>query len=195
VDSHVPLTTERAKRHVQDWLCEFVVGLNLCPFARPLLGEPCLRIAVCEESAEAALHAAFLGELDLLQASPEQQIATTLLVFPHALRDFDAYLEFFDSAQELLVDAGLEGLVQLASFHPQYRFAGEPADAASHYSNRSPYPIIHLLREEMLSRVLEDFVGPERIPERNIEALNAIGAAELERRRQAILCRQGRDTI
>ena len=189
------LTADAAKRQVQDWLREFVVGLNLCPFARPLLGEPRLRIAVCEESTDAALHTAFLSELDLLQASPEQQIATTLLVYPHALRDFDDYLEFFASAQDLLVNAGLEGLVQLASFHPHYRFAGEPKDAASHYSNRSPYPIIHLLREEMLSRVLDDFVGPERIPERNIEALNAIGAIELERRCQAILSRQGRDTI
>lgn len=191
----VPLTTERATRHVQEWLREFVVGMNLCPFARPLLGEPCLRIAVCEESSEAALHIAFLRELDLLQASPEQEIATTLLVFVQALRDFDTYLDFFSGAQDLLVEAGLEGIVQIASFHPQYRFAGEPKNAASHYSNRSPYPIIHLLREDMLSRVLENFVGPESIPERNIEALTAIGAAELERRSQAILSRKGPDTI
>lgn len=190
-----PLTTECATRHVQDWLSEFVVGLNLCPFARPLLGEPCLRIAICEEKSGAALHNAFLRELDLLQASPEQEIATTLLVFVQALRDFDTYLDFVAGAQDLLVEAGLEGVVQLASFHPQYRFAGEPKNAASHYSNRSPYPIIHLLREDMLSRVLEDFVGPERIPERNIKALNAIGAAELERRSQAILAQKGRDSI
>jgi hypothetical protein len=181
--------TDRANRHVQDWLREFVVGLNLCPFARPLLHDPSLRIAVCEERDAAALRTAFLRELDLLQSSPEQQIATTLLVFPNALRDFNAYLAFFASAQDLLADAGLEGLVQLASFHPRYRFAGEALDAASHYSNRSPYPIIHFLREEMLSRVLGDFADPERIPERNIEALNAIGAYELERRCQAILCR------
>lgn len=168
---------------------EFVVGLNLCPFARPLLGAPSLRIAVCEESDEAALRTFFLRELDLLQSSPEQQIATTLLVFPDALRDFNAYLVFFADAQDLLVDAGLEGLVQLASFHPRYCFAGEALDAASHYSNRSPYPIVHLLREDMLSRVLDDFVEPERIPERNIESLNAIGADELERRCQAILSR------
>lgn len=183
------LATDRATRHVQDWLREFVVGLNLCPFARPLLGEPSLRIAVCEETMEPALRAAFLRELDLLQRSPEQQIATTLVVFPNALRSFDAYLDFFSSAQDLLVEAGLEGLVQLASFHPHYLFAGEAQDAASHYSNRSPYPIIHLLREDMLSRVLEDFVDPQRIPQRNIESLNALGAAELARRCQAILSR------
>jgi hypothetical protein len=190
-----PPTSDRALRHVQDWLREFVVGLNLCPFARPLLGDPSLRIAICEESDVQALRSSFLRELDLLQGSPEQQIATTLLVFPKALRDFAMYLEFFATAQELLVDGGLEGLVQLASFHPRYCFAGEAPDAASHYSNRSPYPIIHLLREEMLSRVLEDFVDPGRIPERNIEALNALGVPELERRCQAILSRHGRATI
>ncbi len=181
--------TDYAQRHVRAWLQEFVVGLNLCPFARPLLGDPSLRIAVCEASDAQVLRSAFLQELDLLQRSTEQQIATTLLVFPNALRKFDAYLQFFEDAQELLVEAGLEGLVQLASFHPLYRFAGEAPDAASHYSNRSPYPIIHLLREDMLSRVLEDFVDPQRIPDRNIETLNAIGVAELERRWQAILSR------
>ena len=102
------------------------------------------------------MRSAFLQELDLLQRSTEQDIATTLLAFPHALHDFADYLWFLDDAQELLQEAGLEGVVQLASFHPQYRFAGEAPDAASHYSNRAPYPLIHLLREDMLSRVLED---------------------------------------
>ena len=189
------LLIEDAERHVQEWLREFVVGLNLCPFARPLLGDPALRIALCEETDEAALRAVFLRELDLLQGSTEQEIATRLLVFPRALGDFDAYLDFFAVAQELLVDAGLEGLVQLATFHPRYRFSGEAPDAASHYSNRSPYPIIHLLREAMVSRVLEDFANPERIPERNIALLNVLGVAELERRCQAILSPQGRATI
>lgn len=183
--------TDRVQQRVHEWLREFVVGLNLCPFARPLLGEPSLRIALCDETAEAALRTAVLRELDLLQGSPENEIATTLLVFPNALSDFATYLRFFASAEDLLVDAGLEGLVQLASFHPSYRFAGEAPEAASHYSNRSPYPIIHLLREEMLSRALEGFVDPERIPARNIESLNALGVAELERRWQAIVSRQG----
>jgi len=177
------------QRHVQDWLREFVVGLNLCPFARPLLGDPRLRIAICDERDETALRTAFLRELDLLQGSDEQRIATTLLVFPSALVDFESYLEFLASAQDLLSLAGLDGLVQLASFHPRYLFAGEPPGAASHYSNRSPYPMVHLLREDMVSHALEGFPDPGRIPARNIEALNAIGAPELERRCQAILSR------
>jgi len=180
------LSVSAAQRHIRAWLDEFVVGLNLCPFARPLLDANNLRIAICEGSAPQALHRAFLLELDLLQGSTEQEIATTLLAFPHALSDFDDYLAFLDHAQQLLAESGLEGLVQLASFHPQYRFAGEGGDAASHYSNRAPYPLIHLLREDMLSRVLDEFTGPDKIPDRNIETLDAIGMEELERRWQAI---------
>ncbi len=181
--------TGNAERHIRLWLDDFVVGLNLCPFARPLLGAPNLRIAICAASDNAAMRSAFLQELDLLQRSTEQEIATTLLAFPRALQNFADYLWFLDDAQELLLEAGLEGVVQLASFHPQYRFAGEAPDAASHYSNRAPYPLIHLLREDMLSRALEEFANPERIPDRNIETLNAIGAEELERRWQELFSR------
>jgi uncharacterized protein len=181
--------TGLVERHIRLWLDDFVVDLNLCPFARPLLNASNLRIAVCEASDEAALRRAFLQELNLLQRSTEQDIATTLLAFPHALQDFEDYLWFLDDAQELLREARLEGVVQLASFHPQYRFAGEAPDAASHYSNRAPYPLIHLLREDMLTRALEEFATPERIPGRNIETLNAIGVEELERRWHAIFSR------
>ena len=174
------------ERHIRAWLDEFVVGLNLCPFARPLLGAKNLRIAICEDSAPEALRRAFLLELDLLQRCTEQEVATTLLAFPHALTDFDDYLVFLDQAQQLLVESGLEGLVQLASFHPKYRFEGEDESAASHYSNRAPYPLIHLLREDMLSRALDEFTDPEKIPDRNIETLDEVGVDELERRWQAI---------
>jgi uncharacterized protein len=172
--------------HIRRWLDDFVVGLNLCPFARPLLGAPNLRIALCEDTDLAAMRRAFLLELDLLQRSSEQDVATTLLAFPNALQDFEDYLDYLEDAQGLLHDAGLDYLVQLASFHPDYRFAGEAPDAASHYSNRAPYPIIHLLREDMLTRALADFVDPQRIPDRNIETLNGMGSEELARRWQAL---------
>ena len=178
--------TGHVERHIRRWLDDFVVGLNLCPFARPLLGAANLRIAVCEETDTMAMRRAFLQELDLLQRSAEQDVATTLLAYPQALQDFDDYLDFLEDAQDLLLDSGLEGLVQLASFHPDYRFAGEAPDAASHYSNRAPYPIIHLLREDMLTRALEDFADPERVPERNVETLTAIGVDELEKRWRAL---------
>jgi hypothetical protein len=174
--------TETVEGRVRAWLERFIVGLNLCPFARPLLGVPTLRIATANGTGGAALRRAFLQELDLLQRSSEQEIATTLLVFPAALRNFHDYLDFLDEAQALLVEAGLEGVVQLASFHPCYQFAGEDFDAPGNYSNRSPYPLIHLLREEMLTRVLADDTDPDAIPARNIATLERIGVDELERR-------------
>ena len=172
----------QAEAHIRTWLADCVVGLNLCPFARPLLGAARLRIAICGETRPQALRQAFLQELDLLQRSAEEDIATTLLAFPAALGDFHDYLDFLDEAQALLAEAGLEGVVQLASFHPRYLFAGEAVDAPGHYSNRSPYPLVHLLREEMLSRVLADGADPDQIPARNIATLEAIGVAGLERR-------------
>lgn len=171
-----------AEARTRRWLAEFVVGLNLCPFTRPVLDTEQLRIAVCGDSDPESLQRAFLLELDLLQSRPESDIATSLLVFTAALGEFDDYLDFLALAQDLLADAGLEGLVQLASFHPDYLFEGEDESAASHFSNRSPYPTLHLIREDMLERVLVDFPEPELIPERNIETLGDIGSEELRRR-------------
>lgn len=171
-----------AEEQTRRWLTEFVVGLDLCPFARPMLDNPQLRIAVCDVVEDNALGQFFLGELDLLQTTAESEVATSLLVFNAALGDFDDYLDFLDFAQQLLVDAGLEGLVQLASFHPRYHFEGEPEHAASQFSNRSPWPTIHLIREDMLSRVLGDFPDPDAIPGRNVLTLEGLGVEELQSR-------------
>ena len=168
------------------WLETFVVGLNLCPFARPFLADAALRVSVCEAHSVDALTRFFLEELDLIQSCDEQDIATALLVMPQALADFDDYLGFLQHAQSLLADTGLVGTLQLASFHPEYLFEGEPADGASHYSNRSPFPMIHLLREDMLTRVLGEDADPERIVQRNLATLTALGRDELVRRWRAL---------
>ena len=183
------MVTDNAECHIRRWLRQFVVDLNLCPFARPFLEAPNLRIAICEKSQVAEVQEVLLQEMNLLRSSTEQEVATTLLAVPFALSDFEDYLQFVDEAQAMLVGAGLEGILQLASFHPHYRFAGEPPESASHFSNRSPYPLVHLLREDMVSRALKHFVDPEQIPNRNIEALNAIGVDALERRWQALFAR------
>jgi uncharacterized protein len=182
----MPATADSVESTVRAWLESFVVGLNLCPFARPLLGADNLRIVSCEQTEAAALQRAFLEELDRLQASSEAAIATTLLAFPQALTGFEEYLDFLDECQQLLVESGLEGVLQLASFHPRYRFEGEDEAGSSHYSNRAPYPIIHFLRESMLTRVLADYPDPEAIPGNNIATLSAIGVTELKRRWQAL---------
>ena len=176
-----------AEQHTRRWLEEFVVGLNLCPFARPVLDSPQLYIATCAAAEESALQHFFLTELDRVQSSTESEIATSLLVFTGALDKFNDYLDFLGLAQELLIEAGLEGVIQLASFHPDYQFAGEPVDAASHFSNRSPWPTIHLIREDMLERVLQGFPDPEGIPDRNVERLEQMGRAELQGRWDALV--------
>jgi hypothetical protein len=186
--SNVPDVVEK---RIRAWLETFVVGLKLCPFAGPYVQRnnalaSRLRISICREIEAEALHRAFLQELDCLQSCSEQSVATTLLVFPNALQSFDEYLDFLDDAQSVLEPAGLEGLVQLASFHPQYQFEGEPEGAASHYSNRAPYPLIHLLREDMLERVLLEFPNPEGIPGENIKTLEELGVSELKVRYRAL---------
>ena len=170
------------EQHIRDWLQTFIVELNLCPFARPVVASDGLRIEICESADLDQLHRAFLIELDLIQQSSEQEIATTLFVMPNALVDFDEYLMFVDNAEALIEELGLDGTIQLASFHPEYLFDGEAENSASHFSNRSPYPVIHFLREDMLSAALEEFPNPEQIPLRNISTLEKIGRAEIELR-------------
>jgi uncharacterized protein len=178
----MPIPVSEVEGHTRAWLESFVVGLNLCPFARPMLNTDKLRISVSNaESAEGRARD-FLGELDLLQRSSEEQLATTLVVFPASLASFEDYLDFLEEAQTLLLAAGLDGTVQLASFHPDYQFEGDDATAPGNFSNRSPYPVIHLLRESMLTRALSEFPDPQKIPEKNIRVLESIGEAELRRR-------------
>jgi len=177
---------DKAEREIRAWLDTFVIGLDLCPFARPLQHSDKLRICVSDARTDGELHRAFLGELDLLQTKSDVEIATTLLAFPHRLSEFDDFLGFLHESQKLIESAGLEGVIQLASFHPRYQFEGTEPDAAENYSNRSPYPILHLLREDMLTRSLQDFSQPELIPERNIAALDKIGAKALRSRWQKL---------
>ena len=175
------------EQQIRAWLEQFVVGLNLCPFAAPVVSSEGLRIKICDATEIDKIMQSFLAELDLIQSTSESDIATTLLVIPNALNDFEEYLDVIDLAEELLSEVGLEGVIQLASFHPSYQFAEEPAESASHFSNRSPYPLIHFLREEMVASALKSYANPEEIPTRNIKTLQTIGRDTIERRWQPIL--------
>ena len=168
------------ERKTLGWVQDFVVGLNLCPFARPLLASDALRVTVCEATDDEGVAGSLLDEVELIQKASESEVATTLVVFPNALQRFDAYLAFLDGAQQLIDEMDLLGVLQLASFHPDYQFAGEPIEAASHFTNRAPFPMIHLLREEMVTRALEAYPNPEQIPERNIQKLEDLGRERLQ---------------
>lgn len=178
-DQNIPEVV--AERKTRAWLAEFVVGLNLCPFARPVVTSDTLRVVVCLAEGEEGVAKALLDEIDFIQRVSETEVATTLLIYPKALTQFDEYLAFLDGAELLLEEVNLNGVLQLASFHPDYRFAGESIDAASHYTNRAPFPMIHLLREDMVTRALETFPSPEQIPERNIRLLKDLGVEHIQK--------------
>ncbi|MEP5765827.1 MAG: DUF1415 domain-containing protein [Halieaceae bacterium] len=173
---------DKAETQVRQWLRDCVVALDLCPFAAPVLRDQSLRIAVSTAASEADQLQDFLRELDRLQASPEAEIATTLLVLSRGPAEFEDFLDLVDAAQQLLEEAGLEGTLQLAHFHPAYCFAGEDPAGVSHLTNRSPLPVIHLLRESMLSRAVDAYPDTAAIPQRNIERLESLSPQELQRR-------------
>ena len=163
----------------RQWVETMVVGLNLCPFAAPVVRDNSLRYAVTQAQESESLVAAFLAEIELILAADEKDISTTLFIVPAGLEDFYDYLDYLRLFEELLQEAGLEGVLQLASFHPGYLFAGVPEDDLSHWSNRSPWPAFHIIREAEMGRALTHYANPEQIPERNIQRLRELGRAGL----------------
>jgi hypothetical protein len=157
------------------WLEKAVIGLNLCPFARAVHVGNQIRYAVSDAQTPEALLADLARELQTLAAADPAEVETTLLIHPWALVDFLDYNDFLDVADAAVEELGLTGTIQVASFHPQYRFADTEPDAIENYSNRSPYPMLHLLREESVERAVAAFPDAGRIPELNIETLRRIG--------------------
>jgi hypothetical protein len=168
------------------WVSAVVVGLNLCPFARRVLEGGLIRYAVSQATDGDSLLTALAGELRTLVAAPRTEIETTLLIHPWALAYFLDYNDFLSDAERLLRDLGLGGVVQVAGFHPDYQFAGTAPDAAENYTNRSPHPMLHLLREESVTEVAGDPMAMAEIPRRNIETLNGLGRAAMRARLKAV---------
>lgn len=166
----------------EQWVREVVVGLNLCPFAAEPLKLGRIRYAVCGETAPDDIFRSLLLEMEALINRPEAAVETSLFIVPQGLESFDDFLEILYSADEAIPEAGLDGVLQLASFHPDYRFEGATRDDPANYTNRSPFPMFHLIREESLERALSSYPNPELIPQRNIETLRSLGLAEVQRR-------------
>lgn len=155
-----------------DWIESVVVGHNFCPFAKRELRRNAVRYALAEGGAEAAL-AALLDECRHLDADAGTE--TTLLILPDGFDDFEDYLDLTAMAEDLLAGHGYDGVYQVASFHPEYRFADADADDAANYTNRSPYPMWHLLREDSLSRAIDAHPDVDSIPDDNIAKARAHG--------------------
>ncbi len=136
----------------QRWLVKVVIGLNLCPFATSVHVKKQIRYAVTQAQNADSLYADLLAELLLLHATPIDTTDTTLLLHPQALVHFDDYNSFLDRADAAITELGLDGEIQIASFHPHYRFAGSAPDDVENCTNRSPYPMLHLLREASMCR-------------------------------------------
>ena len=175
IASSDPFDPARVECCVRNWLEQAVIGLNLCPFAKAVQRKNQIRYVVSSAETNADLVADLARELHLLHDADPELIDTTLLIHPHVLRDFFDYNAFLVSADRLLRKAGLEGTLQIASFHPQYAFADADPEAIENYTNRSPYPVLHLLREASVERAVEAFPEADTIYERNMATLQAMG--------------------
>ena len=157
------------------WIERAVIGLNLCPFAKAVVAKGQVRYVLSDATTPETLLETLGAELLHLRDTPAAEIDTTLIVHPRVLADFLDYNDFLDDADALVEQLGLDGGLQVASFHPQYRFAGSSEDDIANFTNRSPWPTLHLLREDSVARAVEAFPDPDAIVERNIATLERLG--------------------
>ncbi len=167
------------------WVERVVIGLKLCPFAPAPALKGLIRYAMSEAETPEALLEDLATELQHLVASPPEEVETTLLVHPQVLQDFHDFNDFLEIADEALRMWGLEGEIQIASFHPQYQFAGTDPDDIGNATNRSPYPMLHLLREQSIARAVDAFGDTRSISAANLETLEKLGPAGLAALRRA----------
>ncbi len=159
---------------VQTWVESVVIGLNLCPFAKAVVGKKQVRYAVVRAGSTDAIADALCDEMALLAKTKVEITDTTLLIALGALDDFEAYNEFLGVADALIEGLGFTGIFQIASFHPRYQFADTEANDVTNFTNRAPYPILHILREESVERAVAAFPDAATIYERNMETMRTL---------------------
>lgn len=177
MQNHLEIETIIARTRC--WIERVVVELNLCPFARKPYEGGQVRYMVSAAERPEELLEDVQRELELLRATDVAEVETTVLIHPYVLNDFLDYNDFLGIVDTLIEEGGYAGEFQVASLHPDYQFAGTEADDAENYTNRSPYAILHLLREEGLARAIAGYARPDKIPERNIRTLEKLGAARM----------------
>lgn len=178
-------STQQVIRQTQCWINDVVIGLNLCPFAAPVVRKNLVDyLVVSGDNTEQHLHqlADSLKKLD-----ETQNIETSLLIFPQAYKTFDDYLDFLHLANLLLEEMNYSGIYQLASFHPDYCFEAITKDDASNFSNRSPYPMLHLLRESSIEKAIAGYENIEDVPKNNVKKLREIGYKTMQQTLSNIL--------
>jgi uncharacterized protein len=171
-----PMETHEAMlARTQRWLETAVIGLNLCPFAKAVHVKQQIRYVLSDATDEEGLLVDLLDELQSLYDADPAERETTLIVHPYVLGDFLDYNDFLDVADAAVSELGLDGEIQVASFHPDYQFAGTDIDDPGNFSNRAPYPTLHLLRETSVAKAVDAFPDAGQIYERNIEMLEKLG--------------------
>jgi len=162
---------------MRNWLERAVIGLNLCPFAKSVHVKGQVHYVVSQATDTKSLRHELARELRALHAADPLQRDTTLLMTPAFLQDFLDFNDFLEDADEVLSELELDGILQIASFHPQFQFAGTDADDITNYTNRAPYPTLHLLREESIDRAVDAYPQAEDIYEKNMQTLERLGHA------------------
>lgn len=172
------MNKKRIKAQTQSWLNCFIIKYNICPFARKAHLEKKIHYAVIDSNKTYECLNAVFTECQRLDSLSE--IETTLIIYPNHLTEFEQYLDFIEMAEALLLEYNYEGIYQIASFHPQYCFQGEKPEDPANYTNRSPYPMLHLIRESSLEQALQSYSHPEKIPEINSQLLRTMGLKKIE---------------
>ncbi|PSW16449.1 DUF1415 domain-containing protein [Photobacterium rosenbergii] len=172
---------ELVHQQVQQWLEDVVIGLNLCPFAAKPNRNKQIQIFISEANSEDVLLEEIYQQLQKLDSTPVDELETTLVVTPHLFEDFGDYNQYLDLIDALIFQMGYQGTYQIASFHPDYCFHGTQPEDAENLTNRSPYPIFHLIREDSMEKVLKHYPDPEGIPERNIERVEGLSEEEVKK--------------
>ena len=170
-----PVKTD-AIGQTRQWLEQVVIAQQLCPFAQHPYQSGQVRMLVCDSQRTDELLQTLLEELQHLNSVPATETETTLLIHPYVLTDFQRYNDFLDLVDELIYQEGYEGIFQVASFHPDYLFMGTGFNDAENYTNRSPHPMLHILREASLEKAIDQHPDIDAIPERNIALMNDKGA-------------------
>lgn len=174
------LNTNEITENIHQWLKTCVIGLGLCPFASYPYTQNTVRIKVSDADNDTDALSLLEQELTLIEQSPET-IETSLLVLPHHFTEFSQFNQFFDYIDKLLQQGNWEGDFQVASFHPDYQFANTQSDDAENLTNRAPYPVLHIIRESSLEKVLADYPDPDSIYKKNIATMESLSQADKQR--------------
>jgi len=172
------MKAEQVKKQTETWITSFIVGYNICPFAQRVVENNRIHYEVIDSiNSEQCLHVV-VNEFQRLDSQPE--IETSFIIIPNYLSEFEDYLDFLAIAETFLIEQNYAGIYQIASFHPKYCFEGQETTDPANYTNRSPYPMLHLIREASLEKALQSYPQPEKIPQRNIQFTRDMGIEKLQ---------------